>query len=116
MKIKRIRGMRDVPTIQGLRHRSLPSTREQTVAEQARLEHEKARLKREMSIWIGNQKKTEERLRQVEERLALLQQILNPTVADDAAKRARVRRSPAEKTGGNEEDEAQSWREIPLEY
>ena len=49
MKTKDIKGMRNIPTIQGLRHRSLPTTREQTVAELARLEHEKVRLKRELN-------------------------------------------------------------------
>jgi hypothetical protein len=115
MKIEHTRGMRDIPTIQGLRRTSLPSTREHAVAEQARLEHERARLKRELSIWIGNQRRTEGRLRQVEERLVLLQQILGPPVADDAAKCARVRQSPAGKAAGHE-DEAPGWQEIPLEY
>jgi hypothetical protein len=115
MKISSAKGMRDIPTIQGLRHRSLPTTREQTVAEVARLEHEKARLKRELDIWIGNQKQTEGRLRQVEERLALLQQILDPLAADGSTKRARVRRSPTEKADSGE-GEAPGWREISLEY
>ena len=123
MKIKRTRGMRNIPTIQGLRHRSLPSTREQTVAELARLEHEKARLKRELSIWIGNQKRVEGQLRQVEERLIPLQQILEPSDAGGSTKsvrsaakgRARVRRSPTERVD-RDEDEIQEWREIPLEY
>jgi len=115
MKKNRTRDMRDIPTIQGLRNRSLPSTREQTVAKLARLEHEKARLKRELSIWIGNQERTEGRLRQVEERLVLLQQILDPSAAGGSTKRAKVRRSPTEKADGGE-DGAQEWREIPLEY
>lgn len=114
MKIRSAKGMRDIPTIQGLRHRSLPTTREQTVAELARLEHEKVRLKRELDIWIGNQKQTEGRLRQVEERLALLQQILDPPAAEGSTKR-RVRRSPTGEAGSGE-GEAQGWQEIPLEY
>ncbi len=59
MKTKHVRSMRDIPTIQGLRNRSVPTTREQVMSELARLEHEKARLEREMNIWLANQKKTE---------------------------------------------------------
>jgi septal ring factor EnvC (AmiA/AmiB activator) len=115
MKTEVVKGMRDIPTIQGLRHRSVPTTREQAVTELARLEHEKARLGRELNIWVSNQQKTESRLRQVEERLALLEQILNPPAAEDTAKRTAARRlSPQEADSG--EGAAQGWREIPLEY
>ena len=120
MKVKRTRGMRNIPTIQGLRHRSLPTTREQTVAELARLEHEKVRLKRELKLWIDHQKRTQGQLQQVEERLAILQQMMDQTADDDSTKpsaqrRTKTRRSPTEK-GDSREGEAQSWREIPLEY
>jgi septal ring factor EnvC (AmiA/AmiB activator) len=113
MKTKSVRGMRDVPSIQGLRQRSLPDTREQAVAELARLEHEKARLERELNMWVSNQQKTKTRLRQVEERLALLDQILNPPAADGTAKRAAACRSLTEEGG---EGPAQGWREVSLEY
>jgi len=120
MKAKRTRGMRNIPTVQGLRHRSLPTTREQTVAELARLEHEKARLKRELNLWIDHQKRTEGQLQQVEERLTILQQMMDQTAGDDSTKpsarrRAKVGRSPTEE-GDSREGEAQGWREIPLEY
>lgn len=120
MKTKDIKSMRDIPTIQGLRHRSLPTTREQTVAEVARLEHEKARLGRELNLWTDHQKRTEDQLRQVEERLTILQQILDQTADDDSTKpsgrgRVKARRSPAEKANSGE-GETQGWREITLEY
>jgi predicted nucleic acid-binding Zn-ribbon protein len=114
MKKERVRGMRDIPTVQGLRSRSIPASREQAVAEVARMEHEKARLERELDIWLGNQRNTEKRLRQVEERLAGLEQILNPPDSDGATKR-QIRRTLTERTDGDEED-ARKWREIPLEY
>jgi septal ring factor EnvC (AmiA/AmiB activator) len=114
MKTREAKGMRDIPTVQGLRNRSVPTTREQAVTELARLEHEKSRLERELNMWINNQKKTEGRLQRVKERLALLQQVLDPPAADGSTKR-QARRSPTgEATGG--EGEAQGWREIPLEY
>jgi len=114
MKSVRVRSMRDIPTIQGLRHRSVPASREQAVAEVARMEHEKARLERELEIWLGNQRNTEKRLRQVVERLAGLEQMLYSPDGDGATER-QVRRTTTERTGGGEE-EVRKWREIPLEY
>jgi hypothetical protein len=110
-----MRGMRDIPTIQGLRHRAVPATREQVVAEVARLEHEKARLQRERDIWLSNQKKTEGRLDQVEERLQRLQQMLDPPADSGPAKR-QVRRSQAKPADDEDESETNTWREISLEY
>ncbi len=115
MKTEVVKGMRDIPTIQGLRHRSVPTTREQAVTELARLEHEKARLERELNIWVSNQQKTAGRLQQVEERLALLEQILNPPAADDTAKRTAAHRSPT-KEADSGKGAAQGWREVSLEY
>jgi len=114
MKTESMRGMRDIPTIEGLRHRSLPTTREQTVADVARLEHEKARLNRELNLWLEHQKRTEKQLRQVEERLALLQQILDP-LPDEGATRPVRRPSPAPEADSGE-GEARGWQEISLEY
>ncbi len=109
MKFKKLRNMRDIPTIQGLKDRGVPSNREQIVSELARLEHEKARLERELSIWNANQRKTENRIHQVQERLNLLQNFLDEL--SPQRRRARQEEQPAEaneKTG--------NYREIPLEY
>jgi hypothetical protein len=114
MTQKRVRSMRNIPTIQGLRNQSLPTTREQAVTELARLEHEKARLERELKMWVDNQKKTEMRLRQVDERLLSLQEILEPAEGK-ARPRRRERRSTADQPREEGEGE-QTWREIPLEY
>jgi chromosome segregation ATPase len=120
MKPKNIMGMRDIPTIQALRHRSLPTTREQTVAEIARLEHEKARLKRELNLWLEHQERTEKQLQQVEDRLDILHQIMDQATDERSTKpsgrgRARGRRSATEEAD-SDEGEARGWREISLEY
>jgi hypothetical protein len=109
-----MRGMRDIPTIQGLRHRAVPTSREQIVAEVARLEHEKARLQRERGIWLDNQSKTEGRLAQVEERLLRLQQMLDPP--DNAGPARRQARPSPGGPADDDEDEPRTWREISLEY
>ncbi len=115
MKTNDLRGMRDIPTIQMLRHRSLPTTREQTVAELARLEHEKARLKRELNLWLEHQERTEKQLQQVEDRLDILHQIMDQSSTERSTKPAGRRRAPGRKADSGE-GEAQGWQEIPLEY
>jgi predicted nuclease with TOPRIM domain len=120
MKTKGLKGMREIPTIQGLHHHSLPTTREQTVAELARLEHEKARLNRELNLWLEHQKRTEKQLQQVEDRLDILHQLMDQSTTERSMKpsgrgRARGRRSPTE-NGDMGEGEDQGWQEIRLEY
>jgi chromosome segregation ATPase len=96
--------MRDIPTIQGLRNRAVPSTREQIVSELARMEHEKARLERELNIWQSNAKRTEGRILQVQDRLALLRNVLDESLS--------MHRS------GDEEEENTNgkYQEVSLEY
>lgn len=115
MKGTKLRGMRDVPSIQGLRHRSVPGNREQVVAQIARLEHEKARLGREMRIWLDNQERTQKRIHQVEELLVALQDALEPPTEKDTQRRTRGSCSQAgtEDAGSGQ---AQRWTEVPLEY
>jgi hypothetical protein len=114
MKTKsHFRGMRDIPTIQGLTSRSTPATREHAAAEFARLEHEQARLERELNMWLENQKKTTNRLQHVRQRLAMLRQTLLPVDTDDAKSPQRGRRSSSEES---ESGEGAGWREIKWEY
>ena len=114
MKTKYLKGMRDIPTVQGVRSCSVPNTQPQAATELARLEHEKARLKRELKIWLDNQERTEKQLRYVEDRLALVKQVLIPLAADDTAKRTAAPRSPTKEGSGK--GAAQGWREVSLEY
>lgn len=107
MKVKRLRGMRDLTTVQGLAGRSVPHSREQVVAEQARLEHERTRLQRELAMWQDNQQRTNDRLAAVEERLALLASAIAPA---ESAPRPAPRRSGDPATPDTE------WHEIVLEY
>jgi len=104
MKSLQARGMRDIPTIQGLRHRSVPASREQIMSEMAHLEHEKARLERELNIWTANQKKTENRLQQAHGRIVLLQKIMDEM-------------DPSHKTEetANEKDSGK-WQEVRMDY
>lgn len=69
--------MRDISTIHALKNHVVPANREQLISEYARLEHEKARLKRELDIWAKNKERTEERIYNVQERLNQLQSLLN---------------------------------------
>ena len=114
MKTESVRGMRDIPTVQGLHRETVPASRQQAVTELARMEHEKARLERELALWKGHQIRTERHLQRVEARLAGLQQVLQPQASQEPPSRA-ARRSPARKTQ-DEVEQGQAWREFSLEY
>ena len=113
----RPKNMRDIPTIQGLVHRSEPKTREQAVNELARLEHEKARLQRELDIWQANRKQTEQRLQRVAERLAVLQRILTDS-SDEAnsSPASQIQRKSGSQAVAEGKSERKVWKEISLEY
>jgi hypothetical protein len=109
MKAKRPRGMRDLMTIQGIAGRSVPDSREQIVAEQSRLEHERARLRRELEMWQGNLDKTAGRLQGVEDRMALLRRTLEPMLDPEPDR-------PAPRSAEPEPEPSTTWHEIVLEY
>ena len=104
------RGMHDIPTFQSLINRSIPATRAEIVARLARMEHKKARLVRELDVWVSKQKKTEERLQQVRQHVELLQRALDEGRRDSGTQRM------AEDGSGDGGEEARPWREISLEY
>ncbi len=133
MKKLKVRGMRDVTTLQRRNRRSVPESREQIAAEQARLEHERARLERELEIWLENQRKTNARLDDVIDRLDLLQEAneaLTQAAAEAAAAAApppveQPRPSAPARTGrrGNapqppadEPETGNAWQPFVLEY
>ncbi|NTU78727.1 MAG: hypothetical protein HGA45_04890 [Chloroflexales bacterium] len=112
MKPKRPRGMRELTTIQGLSGRTVPSSREQIVAEQSRLEHERARLERELLMWQENERRTNERLNAALERLAML---TAACAQSEGAPEARPAQRPAQRLA-DESEPATEWHEIVLEY
>lgn len=103
-----IKGMRDIPTSQGLTNRSGLATRAQVVAHLARAEHEKARLERERAIWEANLKQTERRLQRVLERIEVLQGTLRKQSPGTRSRKA-ARPGPARSLPVRP-------REVPLEY
>ena len=115
MKTVRGRGMRDIPTIQGLRSRNSPANREQAVGEMARLEHEKARSERELALWLRYQARTESRLRKIQDRLDRLRQSLLLPEDGTSSKPAGGRNVSSTKADIRQE-EAKRYREISIEY
>jgi septal ring factor EnvC (AmiA/AmiB activator) len=114
MKNKFVRGVHAIPTIQGVRNNTVPTSRQQAVNELPRLQHEKARLEQETNMCISKLRKTEKRLQEVEERLAHLLDVLQPQASGGPPAR-EPRRSPARRTEDREE-EGQAWRELSIEY
>jgi hypothetical protein len=113
MKAKRPRGMRELMTIQGLAGRSVPDSREQIVAEQARLEHERARLRRELEMWQENGRKTAGRLQTVEDRMALLRRTIEPMLEPEPTAESD---RPAARSTEPEPEPSTVWHEVVLEY
>ena len=99
--------MRDIPTHQGLKyHRSLPSNSEQIMSELAQLEHEKARLERENTIWLSNQKRTRTRIEQLQKRMDLMRRMFEE----------RLPKPQAAQSGQETEKQSGNFREVNLEY
>ena len=114
MKTTSPKGMRHITTLQALRGRSVPSSREQIMAELSRLEHEKARLEREQQIWIENQHKTDERLRATEDRIELLRGAFEQIADARAGRKTASRTSP--RTHDANDDSTTEWHAVVLEY
>jgi hypothetical protein len=111
----KLKGMRDVLGSQSVVNRSRKHTREQAVTDLTRLEHEKARLERELTVWTSKQETTAGRLTQVAAELASLQNSLYPTT--DVERSA----GPLRSTSGPSQDRdaaepEKPWRGIPMEY
>ena len=104
------KGMHDIPTAQSLSSRSMPATRAKITRQLAYMEQERERLERELDMWISKQKETEERLRQVQQRIELVQQALDKLPA------AEGRRDSGAQPTADSGRKAKGWQEIPLEY
>ena len=122
MKTTTPKGMRHITTIQGLRSRAVPSSREQIMAELSRLEHEKARLEREQRIWNENQRKTDERLQATEDRIDLLRGAFEQIADPRAGRRATGRTAPltcdagGPSTSSEQDHSTMEWHTVVLEY
>ena len=105
----KVKGIRDIATINRLIRRGAPRTNAQTAAELAHLEHEKARLERELDLWTGNLKRTEVRFKQAQERIAFLKKIL-------AEASAITGEPPAKDAHDDAVQKIGVWSEIKIEY
>ena len=106
----RTKGMRDIPTMYGLAKRSKPNSRDEAITELARLEHEKARLERELNLWQENQKRTQQRLQTILNRLVLLQAVVENR-PPEAGQVDGSGSGPTQDAPVNEQ-----WTTIQLEY
>jgi len=111
----KVRTMRDIPTTQGLRNQATPTTREQAVSEAARLEHELARLRRELSMWILYQNKTAARMHRVDQRLTVLKEILDPKEKEPINQHPG-RTEASDRAEREEQTKSKSWRTVDVQY
>ncbi|NJK81303.1 MAG: hypothetical protein HC893_15440 [Chloroflexaceae bacterium] len=120
--MKRIKGMRDVPTMmgRGRNGRQVEGNREQIAAELARMEYARARLEREHEIWLRNQQRTAALLEETKQRIALLRQRLN-AIAEELEQHnphpSPPGRLPLRATRiVPRNDDDPNWHEVTFEY
>ncbi|MCX6054957.1 MAG: hypothetical protein NTZ74_08605 [Chloroflexi bacterium] len=106
MKTMNIRTMRDIPYVQTLKYRSVPAHREHIMAEITRLEHEKARLDREIVIWVSNQQKAQNRKNMVQTRIDSFQRMIEGLLPNSLPVKSKK----------EEENKSGNYREVTLEY
>lgn len=104
----RPKGLRDLRTPRTSSRNTQGGSREQAVAELARLEHEKARLNRELDVWRRNMQRTTGQLEQVEARLAALREQIEGPDEQPAPRPARRIR--------HDDPEPPQYSTISLEY
>ncbi|WP_454916591.1 hypothetical protein [Xanthobacter sediminis] len=97
-KAARMRGLRDVSTVQTRIARSTPSNRTQAVSRFARLENERMRILRELDAWNARKGEAERMLAKVEAELAAMRTLLldAPPPAPRPASGPRRRRAHGE--------------------
>jgi chromosome segregation ATPase len=80
--MSKLRGMRDVATLQRQSRPNTGLSRQQIANKIARLEHDRLRLQREAQTWRTNLVKTETRLAHTETQLSQLHAQLGPTTTN----------------------------------
>ncbi len=117
MQRRRMRGMHDVPTLQGRGRngRRVGGTREQIAAEIARLEQARQRLAHEQELWQRNLVRVEQQLHDTEQRLALLRQSLE-ALTDEGGSRPAPRNPPRPRNVQAASNEPAAWEEVAFEY
>ena len=105
-------GMRRVRTIQTLINATIPSDRAQLSSRIARLEHERARLSKERSMWTRKQIAVDERLRDTQTQLDVMQALLNP----QQAPANQSARAPAQPANEKKAASGKTYKTVSLEY
>lgn len=105
-------GMRRVRTIQTLINATVPRDRAHLSSRIAGLEHERARLSKERSTWARKQIEVDERLRDIQTQLDMMQALLNPQQAP-ANQSARASAQPADQ---KKAASGKTYKTVSLEY
>jgi len=99
------KGMRQIPTFQGLVDRAKPTTRTGMATRLALLEHIRARLELELNVWASKCEEVERHLQEVRGQIEVLKRALYSLPAGDG--------EPDTAPG---DGKGEGWREIPLRY
>ena len=117
------KGMRDVPSMQTAHRKKQQDGREQMVTEFARLEHERARLERELQLWTKKKYVTEGMLERVRNELEVVQQNLLLSQSESSTQtpkgirgRTKAKSSDSEQQHDSETGGETRWREMEIGY
>ena len=78
-----IRGLRNIATHGATANRCVPRTSAQAAFQLGLLEQERSKLQHEMSVWLANRERAEQRLRMLQERRKLLKNIIDADAASE---------------------------------
>ncbi len=78
-----IRGLSNIATHGAIANSSVPGTRVRAAFELGLLEQEKSKLQREISAWLANRERAEQRLRMIRERTGVLRKFLDADAASE---------------------------------
>jgi len=111
----KVKGIRNLATIQTVRNRTRPSSRAEMAAHLARWEHERVRVERELQIFEEKRANSLEALQQVRAQIDQLKQVLYDS-EENQSEVTRGSLGQAEQSGKNSKTSTKSVRTVTLEY
>ena len=104
-----VKGLKDIAKHGTATNRGVPRNGAQAAFELALLEHEKAKLQRELAVWDANERQARERLNVAKERSAALRRYLESSEAVRAGSGKRKPKARARRS-------APAWQSVSMEY
>jgi len=111
----KVKGIRNLATIQTVRNRTRPSSRAEMAAHLARWEHERVRVERELQIFEEKRANSLEALQQVRAQIDQLKQVLYDS-EENQGEVTRILAGQGEQNDKNRKKIAKKVRTVTLGY